>query len=126
MYLVVNEALGEVELKSRLDESTYVLAFTPNNMAAIEITLNKDFGEITQDLSKMSVRVLRTIVRLTSVLPKNAKPMTDTHAGEILNAVGYKPVIDALNLGLKWMRYGTEEAEESAANPTEGSGGGSE
>jgi len=120
---VVNEALGEVELKSRLDDSTYVLAFTPNNMAGIEMALNKDFGEITRDLSNMSVRSLRTIVRVTSVQPKNAKPMTDTRAGEILNAVGYKPVIDALNVGLKWMRYGTEEeTEEGAVNPTEPSG----
>lgn len=124
---MVNEALGEVELKSRLDDQTYVLAFTPNNMAGIEIALNKDFGEITQDLSKMSVRVLRTIIRMTFKSDnKNAKPMTEMQAGDVLNAVGYKPVIDALNLGLKWMRYGTEEAEESAANPTEPSGVASE
>lgn len=119
--------MGEVELKSRLDDSTYVLAFSPNNMAGIEMALNKDFGAITRDLSDMSVRSLRTIVRLTSVQPKSAKPMTDTRAGEILNAVGYKPVIDALNLGLKWMRYGTEEeTEEGSANPTEPSGSASE
>lgn len=123
---MVNEALGEVELKSRLDDSTYVLAFTPNNMAGIEITLNKDFGEITRDLANMSVRVLRTIVRMTAVQPKNAKLMTDAQAGVILNAVGYKPVIDALNLGLAWMRYGTDEAEEGAANPTDPGGAASE
>lgn len=120
---MANAALGEVELKSRLDDSTYLLSFAPNRMADIETALNKDFGEITQNLSQMSVRTLRTIIRLTYVQPKGVKQLSEEHAGNVLNAVGYKPVVDALNLGLDWMRYGTEEKEESAENPPQAPSG---
>ena len=72
----------------------------------------------------MSVRTTRTIIQLTYVQPRGAKPMTETQAGDILNAVGYKPVVDALGEGLKWMRVGIDEPE-GAGNPTEPTGVGS-
>lgn len=124
---MVNSERGEVELKSRFDDSTHVLSFGPNQMASIEETLKRDLSDIVNDMSvgRISVRVMRTIIRLTYVPAKNAKPLTDQQAGEILNAVGYKPVVDALSEGIKWMRVGMDEAE-GAANPTEASGGASE
>jgi hypothetical protein len=123
---VVNEARNEVELKSRFDETTHVFSFMPNRMAKIEGDLRKNFGEIIQDLSQMGVRTAITVIRLTYVLPKAAKPMTEDQAGEILNSVGFKPLIDAVVQGIKWMKFGLDgdaDAEaEGAANPTEASG----
>lgn len=123
---MINEALGEVELKSRLDDSLHVLSFSPNNLANIEEALKKDLSEIVSDIStgRMSVRTIRTIIKLTYVLGKGARPMTDAQAGDILNAVGYKPVVDALGEGLKWMRVGIDEVEGSA-NPPAANGDGS-
>lgn len=123
---MVNEALSEVELKSRFDETTHKFSFSPIRMSRVEDALRKNFGEIIQDLAQMSVRSMLVIVRLTYVLPKAAKPMTDEQAGVIVDAIGFKPIIDAVALGIKWMKFGTEEEAEdeaeSAANPTEPSG----
>lgn len=119
MSVLANEALGEVELKSRLDETTYLFWFGPNQLANIEEALKKDLSEIMADLSqsRMSVRMIRTVAKLSYVMPKGKGLATDSLAGDILNAVGYKPFVEAFAKGMTWVKVGMDDAEGSANPP---------
>lgn len=123
---MVNEALGEVEIKSRFDDTTHLFAFGPNQLANVEQTLRKDVSELFNEMGagRISAVTLRTLIRLTYVSPKGAKALTDTQAGDVLNAVGYKPYAEALSEGVKWIKFGTGGADD-AENPTEAGGGAS-
>lgn len=119
--MAVNVDSGEIELSSRLDDAKYVLRFGPNDLAKVEEALHKDLAEIINDMSRLSIRTCRALIKLTLVQPKGAKVLTDEQAGNLLNAVGYKQLMDAVAQGVGWMKAGTELADDTQ-NPTEPSG----
>lgn len=121
--VVVNQELGEVELKSRFDDSPHVFSFSPNNLARVEEAIKRDVSDVFLEMSsgRLSVRTIRTIMQLTYVVQRGGKAVTAEQAGDLLNAIGYKPFVEAFSSGIKWMKVGMDENGD-AANPTVGSG----
>lgn len=106
---MANPHRGEVELV--VGENTFKLRLSINAIVEVERTLNMTIAQVSQQMSLMSVTVVRGL--LWGALRQHHPKMTLNDVGDLIDEIGLTPVIGLLGEVMAI----TYPEPEGAANP---------
>lgn len=107
------KARGQVDLTAS-NGDVFTLKFGTNAICKLEDTLNKTLGEILEDMKdegKLSMRTIRTMVRLALV----GREATDEVVGDLIDDVGLREITKAFSAVFEGHELATKV--EGSVNP---------